>query len=110
MNKSIVLIRGAGELASAVGVVLHRVGFSVILTELPIPLAIRRTVCFSDAMLNGTAEVEGIKAVNYTNPYEGFEPSQGYFDYNEIIKDGKIPVLVDSIEIIKNIKIGRAHV
>ena len=59
--KNIVLIRGAGEMASAVAVVLHRVGFSVVMTELSIPLAIRRTVCFSDAILNGITEVEGIK-------------------------------------------------
>ena len=39
-----VLIRGAGELASAVGLTLHRVGFKVIMTELAIPLSIRRTV------------------------------------------------------------------
>jgi xanthine dehydrogenase accessory factor len=88
-----VLIRGAGEMASAVGVVLQRVGFSVILTELPLPHAIRRTVCFSDAMLNDFAEVEGIQALK-----------ADVVNYLEILKNGKIPVLTDSIEIIKNIK------
>ena len=94
INKSIVLIRGAGELASAVGVVLHRVGFSVILTELPIPLAIRRTVCFSEAMLNGTATVEGIQAVK-----------TDYNNYLDILRNGNIPVLTDSIELINSIKL-----
>ena len=89
----IVLIRGAGEMASAVGAVLHRVGFSVILTELPIPLAIRRTVCFSDAMLNGTAEVEGIQAVRAELD-----------NYHDILGNRKIPVLTDSIELVKKIK------
>ncbi len=93
LKKYTVLIRGAGEMASAVGTVLYRVGFSVILTELPIPLAIRRAVCFSDAMLNGTARVEGIQAVKAE-----FE------DYHDILKNRNIPVLTDSIEIIKNIK------
>jgi xanthine dehydrogenase accessory factor len=88
-----VLIRGAGEMASAVGVILQRVGFSVILTELPIPHAIRRTVCFSDAMLCETAEVEGIKAVK-----------ADVANYLEFLRNGAIPVLTDSIEIIKNIK------
>ncbi len=88
-----ILIRGAGELASAAGVVLHRVGFAVVLTELPIPLAIRRTICFSDAMLNGTAEVEGIKAVRAELD-----------NYRDILGNGKIPVLTDLIEIIKDIK------
>lgn len=96
-NQSTVLIRGAGEMASAVAVVLQRVGFPVILTELPIPLAIRRTVCFSDAMLDGTAAVEGIQAVKLDYPSEGFEPSEG-------LTSGKIPVLTDSKELMKNIK------
>ncbi len=88
-----ILIRGAGEMASAVGVVLHRVGFSVVMTELPIPLAIRRTVCFSDAMLNRTVEVEGIQSVN-----------ADYNNFLGILRNRNIPVLTDSIELIKNIK------
>lgn len=93
LKKYTVLIRGAGEMASAVGVILHSVGFSVLLTELPIPLAIRRTVCFSDAILNGTTTVEGIQAVR-----------TDYDNYLDNLKNRKIPVLIDSIEIIKNIK------
>ncbi len=58
-----VIIRGAGELGSAVACVLHRCGFSVILTELPQPLAIRRPVTFSDAMLTGESAVEGITGI-----------------------------------------------
>lgn len=88
-----VLIRGAGEMASAIGVVLQRVGFSMILTELPLPHAIRRTVCFSDAMLNESAEVEGIQALK-----------ADVVNYLDFLKNGKIPVLNDSIGIIKNIK------
>lgn len=105
MNKQTVLIRGAGEMASAVAVVLQRVGFPVILTELPIPLAIRRTVCFSDAMLDGTAAVEGIQAEHY--PSEGSRLRQGYggqVKSSQGLRGDKIPVLTDSIELIKNIK------
>ena len=93
LRQHLVLIRGAGEMASAVGVVLQRVGFPVILTELPIPQAIRRTVCFSDAMLNESAEVEGIQAVK-----------ADVANHLEFLMNGEIPVLNDSIEIIKNIK------
>ena len=99
LEKHTVLIRGAGELASAVGVVLKRVGFPVILTELPIPLAIRRTVSFSDAILEGAVQVEEIKAV--FQPYEGLKPSQGYID---ILRNRNIPVLIDSIALINKIK------
>ena len=88
-----VLIRGAGEMASAVAVVLHRVGFSVVMTELSIPLAIRRTVAFSDAILDGTTQVEGIQSVK-----------ADYNNYIDILKNRNIPVLTDSIELIKIIK------
>jgi len=88
-----VLIRGAGEMASAVGIVLHSVVFSVIMTELQVPLAIRRTVCFSDAMLYGTAEVEGIQSVK-----------ADYANFLDILRNGNVPVVADSIELIKLIK------
>lgn len=93
LEKHTLLIRGAGEMASAVGVVLHRVGFPVVLTELPIPFAIRRTVCFSDAMLNGSAEVEGIQSV-----------TAELDNYHDILGNRKIPVLIDSLKTIQRIK------
>ena len=93
IDKYKVLLRGAGELASAVAVTLHRVGFKVLMTELPVPLAIRRTVSFSDAMLNGRSEVEGIQSLK-----------ADLKNYIEIINDDKIPILEDSIELLSLIK------
>ena len=87
-----VLIRGAGELASSAAVILQRVGFRVIMTELPIPLAIRRTVCFSDAMLNGSSEVEGVTAIF------------SHKNYTDILNDGNIVLFQDSADLIKKIK------
>ena len=42
----LILIRGAGDLATGVALRLHRCGFSIIMTELPAPTAVRRTVAF----------------------------------------------------------------
>ncbi len=56
----LVLIRGAGDLATGVAMRLHRCGFSLILTELAAPTAVRRTVAFSDAVYRGSATVEGV--------------------------------------------------
>ena len=42
----LVLIRGAGDLASGAALRLHRANFPVVMTDLPQPTAIRRTVCF----------------------------------------------------------------
>lgn len=63
LNRFSVWVRGAGELGSAVAQLLHKTGFQVILSDLPHPLAIRRKVTFSDALLGGRAEVEGVRAI-----------------------------------------------
>jgi len=57
-----VLIRGGGDLATGVAIRLHRAGIKVVITELPLPLAVRRTVSFAEAVFDGTCEVEGVKA------------------------------------------------
>lgn len=57
-----VLIRGAGEHATAIGWHLHRAGFPVVMTELPEPLAVSRQAAFSRATRKGAWTVEGITA------------------------------------------------
>jgi xanthine dehydrogenase accessory factor len=56
------LIRGAGDLATGVALSLHHAGFRVVMTELPQPTAIRRTVTFSEAVFEGRQTVEGVTA------------------------------------------------
>ena len=56
----LVLIRGAGDLASGVGHLLKTCGCQVVMTDLPHPTAIRRSVAFSPAITDGTAIVEGL--------------------------------------------------
>ena len=55
-------IRGAGDIASGIACRLSNSGFSVVMTDLPIPTAIRRTVCFSEAIRHGSARVETVEA------------------------------------------------
>lgn len=62
LMRRLVLIRGAGDLASGVAARLHRCGFPVVMTELPQPLMVRRAVCFGEAVYEGEVEVEGIVA------------------------------------------------
>jgi len=57
-----VLIRGAGEHASAIAWHLTEAGFPLVLTELSMPLAIRRQVSFSMATRQGEWTVEGVTA------------------------------------------------
>lgn len=58
----LVIIKGAGDLASGVAYRLKRSGFLLIMTELPAPLLVRRAVCFGEAVYSGKTTVEGITA------------------------------------------------
>lgn len=80
-----VLIRGAGDLASGIALRLFHAKMEVIMTDLPRPTAIRRTVCFSQAILFGTMTVEDVTAVFAETPEAAVS----------ILKEKKIPVLAD---------------
>ena len=58
----LVLIKGAGDLASGVAYRLYRTGINVAMTDLAYPTSIRRTVCFSEAIPNRETMVEGVRA------------------------------------------------
>lgn len=62
-NSPIVMIRGAGEMASAVAWRLHMAHFCrILMTDLDAPLCVRRTVSFCTALHEGHAQVEGVDA------------------------------------------------
>ena len=84
----LVLIRGAGDLATGIGLRLHRSHLRVVMTDLPQPTAIRRTVCFSQAILYGSYQVEDVTA-------ERAETAETAEDVRRILKAGNIPVLPD---------------
>ena len=58
----LVLIRGAGDIATGIAMRLWRAGVQVVMTDLPQPTAIRRTVCFSQAIVLGETQVEDATA------------------------------------------------
>lgn len=57
-----VIIRGAGDIATGIALRLHRSGYQVVMTDLPQPTSIRRTVCFSEALRLGQVLVEDVRA------------------------------------------------
>ena len=59
----LVVVRGAGDLATGCIIRLVRSGFRVVALETARPSAIRRTVCLSEAMYEGRAMVEEVRAV-----------------------------------------------
>ena len=84
----LILIRGAGELASGIVYRLNHAGLKVILTELEKPLAIRRTVAFSEAVYEGQWTIEGISAKLVKDPTDTLKVLQ-------VMAKGIIPVLID---------------
>ncbi len=84
--KNLVIIRGAGDLASGIISHLHNCGFSVLALERPQPLAIRRLVSFSEAIWYGDMTVEGITAYR-ANTLE---------DVQRHLSQGHVTVTVDS--------------
>ncbi|MCP1111135.1 xanthine dehydrogenase accessory factor [Lachnospiraceae bacterium PF1-21] len=60
MNKEIICVRGAGDLATGVIQKLARSGFRVYALEIERPTTIRRQVALSTAMAEGEAKVEDI--------------------------------------------------
>lgn len=81
----LVLIRGAGDLASGIALRLHHAHMQIVMTDLPHPTAIRRTVCFSQALLFGTMQVEDVTA----------ERAERVEDVRNILSRGNIAVLAD---------------
>jgi xanthine dehydrogenase accessory factor len=66
----VVLIRGAGEMASGVAHRLYRSQFKLCMTEVPHPLAVRREVSFAEAVYEGEKTVEGVRAKLIAKPDE----------------------------------------
>ena len=57
------LIRGAGELASATAHHLYSQGFvRIFLLDRRFPKAVRRQVCFCEAILDGSQTIQGVAA------------------------------------------------
>jgi xanthine dehydrogenase accessory factor len=62
-GRNLVVVKGAGDIASGIALRLYHAGFSIAMTEIAAPTAVRRTVCFSQAVYEGVARVEGVTAV-----------------------------------------------
>ena len=81
----LVLIKGAGDLATGVAVRLLRAGFRLVMTDIAQPTAVRRTVAFCQCIYDGTTQVEGITARHVSTTQE----------VEECWERGEVPGLVD---------------
>ncbi len=81
----IVLIKGAGDLATGIAHRLKKSGFDIVMTEIDNPTTVRRTVAFSQAIFDNEIEIEGIKGIKVNNINE----------IHKEIKKGNIPIIID---------------
>lgn len=81
----LVVIRGAGDLATGIAVRLRAAGCQVVMCDTAQPTAVRRTVAFAEAIRLGAAEVEGVRA----------RLANGLAEARVIVELGQVAVLVD---------------
>ncbi|EKB0135664.1 EF2563 family selenium-dependent molybdenum hydroxylase system protein [Escherichia coli] len=81
----LVVIRGAGDIASGVALRLYHAGFKVIMLEVEKPTVIRCTVAFAQAVFDGEMTVEGVTARLATSSAEAMK----------LTERGFIPVMAD---------------
>lgn len=81
----LVVIRGAGDLATGCALRFKAAGFRPVMLEIGRPTAIRRSVAFSEAVYDGEARVEGVVARLAADLREA----------KALLNDGVVPVLVD---------------
>ncbi len=84
----IIVIRGGGDLASGVALRLYRCGFRVVVTELPQPLAVRRSVAFAESIYAGETKVEGVVGKKVTDPTDTLRILR-------LFSQNQIPILID---------------
>jgi xanthine dehydrogenase accessory factor len=84
-GRPVALIKGAGDLATGVGLRLRRSGFAVVMTELARPTVVRRAVAFAEAVYEGRTTVEGVEALRVHSAAEIWPA----------LERGVIPVIVD---------------
>ncbi len=83
-----ILVRGGGDLASGVALRLHRCGLNVAITELEQPLAVRRTVSFSEAIYDGQVTVEDVTGRKVADPSDMLK-------IMNVVSKRQVPVLLD---------------
>ncbi len=81
----LIVIKGAGDLATGIACRLHRCGFQIVCTDIEKPTTVRCTVAFSRAVYDGAATVTGVTARLAKDAGEA----------REILTKGEIPVLID---------------
>ncbi len=109
MKNNLILIRGAGDIASGIAVRLYNSGFKIVMTEIKKPSSIRREVCFSEAIYDGETTVEKItcKKANSLQEIQNILDLKQIAvvedETNELYKTLKPDIVIDAILAKKNL-------
>jgi len=93
LSDIVVMVKGGGEVATAVGHRLAQSHFRVCLTEKANPTAVNRGVAFCEAVYDGEKQVEGVVAKLITSAEEVLPTWQ----------ENKLPIIVDPQASIRNL-------
>ena len=85
MNKELIIVRGAGDLASGIIWYLKKANFNVLALDIKNPSCIRREVSFSEAIYDKEKTIENETAVFCKNIDE----------VNDAFKENKIAIVID---------------
>ena len=94
-RNQLIIVRGAGDIASGTIYRLHRCGYPVLAQEAPVPTAIRRQAAFSEAVYDGTSQVEDVGGVCISR----------FAEAAAVWEQGAVPVLVDpDCQVLKEVR------
>lgn len=100
---AIILVRGIGDVGSAVAISLLRAGYCVAIHDGPTPAAPRRGMAFADAMFDGSAALDGVVAKRFDS-FDAFVGAVGKREllpvtalpFADVVTAAKWSVLVDA--------------
>lgn len=108
-GRSRVLIRGAGELASATAHHLFVQGFrQILMLDRRYPKAVRRQVCFCEAIPEGRTEVQGVVARRVRSldevpaAFEAGEIAVGVFDLETVLREYQPDIFIEAAMLRRN--------
>ncbi len=96
------LIRGIGDVGSAVAHALHREGAAVVIHDVPQPAWTRRRMAFTDAAFDGEAELAGVRAIRVGSEVEldaqlaAGNVAVSLGDLEELVRGFRPDILVDA--------------
>lgn len=102
-HSEIVLVRGSGDVGSAVAHLLFKNGYRVLIHDTPSPSATRRKMAFTDAIFDGSSFLDGISAQRVDDLAQLISLLSEHrfiplvtIDFDQVLQNIQPPILVDA--------------